>query len=289
MSNPQIVLENGVEVKSKNQVERTNRKRTVFPFRQRWLKMKMWKNPLLLRLFKRVNVSLRRFNCPLIDQIVSIEMSIHKRKHCSLFFDQQQFNKHSVIRWLMFEFWCKWVKIFRLLIDKKKGRHLQLGFEPLPSVRGRNIFGKEVLFYPNVLRYRKSKKKKNPIEKSIETSIVDFSSIHFSKRRSSRSLSRFWFVSCFESRQLVRDDNSRRSTFVFGWEMFDNRSFFLQLFERPNVRSGNENEQPTWNSFIQKVTTKKKRSFWRQIRFVVEFKRSSMSIVGNSYFTSFSR
>lgn len=31
---------------------------------------------------------------------------------------------------------------------------MQLGYEPLPPFRGKSLFGKEALYYPNVLRYR---------------------------------------------------------------------------------------------------------------------------------------
>ncbi len=28
-----------------------------------------------------------------------------------------------------------------------------MGYEPLPAYRGKNLFGKEALYYPNVFRY----------------------------------------------------------------------------------------------------------------------------------------
>lgn len=31
---------------------------------------------------------------------------------------------------------------------------MQLGYEPLPVVRGRSLLGKDVLYYPNAFRYR---------------------------------------------------------------------------------------------------------------------------------------
>jgi hypothetical protein len=30
---------------------------------------------------------------------------------------------------------------------------MQMGYEPLPAYRGRSLFGKEALYYPNVFRY----------------------------------------------------------------------------------------------------------------------------------------
>lgn len=90
---------------------------------------------------------------------------------------------------------------------------MQLGYEPLPSVRGRNIFGKEVLFYPNVLRYLQYIFRKEGVL------------------------------------GLYRGFGLTVASKVVNWYATTKAD---ELFEMPNARSGNENEQPTLNSFIQK-------------------------------------
>ena len=69
---------------------------------------------------------------------------------------------------------------------------------------------------------------------------------------------------------------------------FSRSTFLLQFLEPANARNATDDERPTWNSFVQKVTTKPK-IFPPSFRFAVEFKRSAMSIVGNSPFASISR
>jgi hypothetical protein len=79
-----------------------------------------------------------------------------------------------------------------------------MGYEPLPPYRGKTLFGKETIFYPNVFRYCSLFYKMNL---SISR-LFDFSKIYLFYRWLYGFISWIWLFSFIENDLLVYNNES---------------------------------------------------------------------------------